>query len=138
VVAVDRGRDGELVDVVDRDRKGLRRGRAVGRGQIGGASGRETERIAVDGGRGGDQPAGGADREPAQAGAAGDGVADAVGGGVVVRGERGHPDRRADRGIVVVPAARVVAVDRGRDGELVDVVDRDRKGLRRGRAVGRG
>src|SRR5207248_1684621 len=138
VVAVDRGRDGELVDVVDRDRKGLRRGRAVGRGRRDDDGAARTQRLAVDRRRGGDHPAGGVDREQAQAGAAGDGVADAVDGGSGVRGERGHPDRRADRDILVDRVARVVAVDRGRDGELVDVVDRDRKGLRRGRAVGRG
>src|SRR5205823_5558144 len=135
---VGRGRDGELVDVVDRDREGLGRGRAVrrGRGDLDRLAG--AERLAVDRRGGGHHPAGGADREQGGAGAAGDRVADAVGGGVGVRGEGGHPDRRADRDILVDRIARRIAVDRGRDAELVDVVDGDRKALVGGRAVGRG
>src|SRR5205823_6219342 len=135
---VGRGRDGQLVDVVDRDREGLGRGRAVrrGRGDLDRLAG--AERLAVDRRGGGHHPAGGADREQGGAGAAGDRVAHSVGGGIGVRGEGGHPDRRADRDILVDRVGRAIGVGRGRDGELVDVVDRDREGLGRGRPVPRG
>ena len=47
------------------------------------------------------------------------------------RGEGGHADHRADRRVLVDRVGGGVAVGRGRDRELVDVVDRDRERLPR-------
>src|SRR5207247_2756892 len=96
------------------------------------------QRLAVDRRVVVDHPAGGVDRTLFPYATLFRSVAHAVGGGVGVGGEGGHPDRRADRDVLVDRVGRAVGVDRGRDGVHVDHVCSAHAGFVFGRAVGRG
>src|SRR5439155_22531857 len=76
------------------------------------------------------------DGEPA-AGVVGQRIAHRIGGGIGVRGECRDPDCGADRRVLVDRVGGRVVVERGRNRELVDVVDDGRRGLVGGRGVRR-
>ena len=118
----------ELVDVVDRDREGLCRRCEPSAEVARTVMLRLAPRLAVDRAGHGHHAAWAsmANRPPALSAQR---IGHGVGGGVGVAGERGDPDHGADGRVLVDRVGRGVVVGRGRDRELVDVVDRDREGL---------
>ncbi len=69
---------------------------------------------------------------------AGERIADRIGGGIGVRSKGGDPDHGAGRDVLVDRIGGHVGVERGRNRELVDIVDGDGEGLCRRRPIGRG